>query len=242
MFLSESVERVFKFQSIGNSTLKKLPPFYSQVLVAWLSMCNKDDIVNLTSKIVYRNIQPDIKHRCMSKFRGYKLDWPALWRDLEICFIDKPMWKANFLSLHEVLPMANRLVKWGLTPRTVTCHCGQLENQEHLFKHCTLTLVLINWFEELLRRKWPNHCLSNAHIWFNFPACAGIPSGFKFILATLRHYVWVARNSWQFEGTHPDPQVLVEKIESTFRFVSKVQYSQFFDQRFTRKNGSLGEC
>ena len=44
------------------------------------------------------------------------------------------------------------------------------------------------------------------------------------ILVTLRHYIWVARNPWQFEGTRPDPQVLVGKIESTFWFVSKVQH------------------
>ena len=58
---------------------------------------------------------------------------------------------------------------------------------------------------------------------FGFPTLAGIPAGFKFLLATLRHYIWVARNSWQFEGLRPDPQALVEKIEATFRFVSRFQ-------------------
>ena len=84
-------------------------------------------------------------------------------------------------------------------------------------------LILVDWFEELLGCKWPHYRLSNAHIRFGHPASAGFPAGFKFLLATVRHYVWVARNSWHFEGTRPDPQVLVEKIESTFLFVSKVQ-------------------
>ena len=84
-----------------------------------------------------------------------------------------------------------------------------------------LTLVLVSWFEELLGRKWLNHRLLNAHIQFGFPASAVIPAGFKFILATLRHYVWVARNWWQFEGTRPDPQVLAVKIKYNFRFVSE---------------------
>ena len=35
--------------------------------------------------------------------------------------------------------------------------------------------------------------------------------------------MWVARNAWQFEGLRPDPQALVEKIEATFRFVSRVE-------------------
>ena len=59
---------------------------------------------------------------------------------------------------------------------------------------------------------------------------------FKFLLATLRHYIWVARNSWQFEGLRPDPQALVEKIEATFRFVSRVQQratlTSFYEQEW----------
>ena len=231
-FLSEPVERVFRFTSIGSSTLRRLPVFYHQVLDAWLRLDNWDNLEHLTSKIAYRRIQPEVTHRCMTKFADYHLDWSALWCDLELYFVDKPIWKTNFLLLHGILPTVDRLAHWGIEPRNTLCHCGQPESQEHLFEDCSLTLILVNWFEELLGRKWPDYRLSNAHIQFGHPASAGFPAGFKFLLATLRHYVWVARNSWQFEGTRPDPQLLVEKIESSFRFVSKV----------TRKNGSLGEC
>ena len=151
------------------------------------------------------------------------MDWQALWHDLEVYFVNKPIWKTNFLLLHGLLPTVDRLARWGIEPRNRLCHCGEPETQEHLYEHCPLTLILVDWFEELLGRKWPDYRPSNAHIRFGHPASAGFPAGFKFLLATLRHYVWVARNSWQFEGIRPDPQVLVEKIESSFRFVSKVQ-------------------
>ena len=75
----------------------------------------------------------------------------------------------------------------------------------------------------MLAQSRPQHRLSNAHVRFGFPSSAGIPAGFKFLLATLRHYIWVARNAWQFEGLRPDPQALVKKIKATFRFVSRVQ-------------------
>ena len=176
-------------------------PFYQQVLAAWFLMDTRENLENLTSKLAYRRIQPAVTHRCVTKFADYHLDWPALWHDLDLFFVEKPIWKTNFLILHGILPTVDRLARWGIEPRNPRRHCGQPETQEHLLEHCPLTLILVDWFEELLGCKWP----------------------VKFLLATLRHYVWVARNSWQFEGTRPDPQVLVEKIESTFRFVSKVQ-------------------
>ena len=96
-------------------------------------------------------------------------------------------------------------------------------SQEHLYEHKSPKNTYTNTrVPRTPIRTLPSH-RDDAHIRFCHPAFAGFPAGFKFLLATLRHYVWVARNSWQFEGTQPDPQVLVEKIESTFRFVSKVQ-------------------
>ena len=103
-FLSEPVERVFTFHCIGSSTLRRLPVFYRQVLDAWLLMENREDLANLTSKIAYRHIQPVVTHRCVTKFTDYHLDWPALWRDLELYFVNKPIWKTNFLILHGILP------------------------------------------------------------------------------------------------------------------------------------------
>ena len=196
-FLSELVERVFSFTSVGSSTMRRLPEFYQQVLAAWLLMGNRDNLEHLTNKIAYRRIQPAVTHRCITKFAAYHLDWPALWRDLELFFVDKPIWKTNFLILHGILPTVDPTLSSYPDP-------------------CRLVRGVAG-------SQMAGYLLSNAHIRFGHPASAGFPAGFKFLLATLRHYVWVARNSWQFEGTQPDPQLLVEKIESSFRFVSKVQ-------------------
>ena len=180
--------------------MRRLPVFYQQVLAAWLLMDNRDNLANLTWKIAYHRIQPAVTHRGVIKFAEYQLDWPALWRDLDLYFVNKPVWKTNFLILHGILKNIYTNTRVPRTPIRTQ------ESQEHLYEHCPL----------------PSH-RDDAHIRFCHPAFAGFPARFKFLLATLQHYVWVARNSWQFEGTQPDPQVLVEKIESTFRFVSKVQ-------------------
>ena len=181
-------------------------------------------------------------HRCVVKFADYQLDWPALWRDLELYFVDKPIWKTNFLILHDILPTADRLACWGIEPRHTSCHCGQPESQEHLYEHCPLTLILVDWFEELLGRKWPNYRLSNAHIPFGHPASAGFLAGFKFLLATLRHYTFgLLGIRGNFRVLNQIPKCWSRR-SSLLSGLSRRYNSEFFDQRFTRKNGSLGEC
>ena len=69
--------------------------------------------------------------------------------------MDKPIWKTTYLILHGILPTIDRLARWGIEPRNPLCHCGQPETQEHLLEHCPLTLILVDWFEQLLGHKWP---------------------------------------------------------------------------------------
>ena len=229
-FLSEPVERVFTFTHVGLSTRRHLLIFYQQVLDAWLRLGSATlvetswvvqfesgslPLNELTAHRAYLRLRGLPEHRCrlphrlvfdLARFRTF--------------FTDKAIWKTNFLLVHGILPTTDRLQRWGIVTRQPLCHCGAQESQAHLFEHCPLLLHAVRWFEGLLAQSRPQHRLSNAHVRFGFPSSAGIPAGFKFLLATLRHYIWVTRNAWQFD---PDPQVLVEKIEATFRFVSRVQ-------------------
>ena len=75
---------------------------------------------------------------------------------------------------------------WFLLPRIATV--VHLRHRCTFFEHCSLLLCLVGWYEGLLAQSRPHHWLLNAHVWFDFPASAG----FKFLLATMRHYIWVA--------------------------------------------------
>ena len=123
----------------------------------------RDHLENLTSKIAYRRIQPVVPHRCVTKFADYHLDWSALWRNLDFLFVDKPIWKSNFLNCMAFSPPWTDWLAGGLSLGTCAA-CGQPETQEHLLEHCPLTLILVDWFEELLGRKWPDYRLSNTHL------------------------------------------------------------------------------
>jgi exonuclease III len=238
-FLAEPVIRVFNLRLIGRSTLNKLPLFYRQVLESWLALggaqnsagvwvvpSGSDEIQlsDLSSRVAYSIVVPQTEHRCVAKFAMFNIDWLAVWSDLELLRYDRPVWKTNWLAAHSILPTCDRISKWGVVVNNFHCHCGTIESQNHLFIDCPLARALIDWFEGLLGRFRPaGRNLSNAEIRFGFATSVKIPAGYKFILATLRHYVWVARNAWQFAGTRPDLTDLVEKILATFRFVSKVQ-------------------
>ena len=216
-FLSEPVERVFRFTSIGASTLRCLPAFYHQVLAAWLLMPNRDNIDNLTRKLAYRRIQPAVTHRCIIKFAAYNLDWPALWSDLELYIVDKPVWKTNFLLLHSILPTVDRLARWGIEPRNRFCHCGQPETQEHLFEHCPPTSGLV--IQPPLGFR-PDSS-------FSWQLC-DITFGSPGIRGNLRVLNQIPK-CWS-------------RRSSLLSGLSRRCNSEFFGQRFTRKNGLLGEC
>ena len=242
-FLSEPVERVFAFTSVGSSTLRRLPVFYQQVLAAWLQMANRANIKTLTSEVAYGRIKPVATHRCTTKFAECHLDLQALWRDLEIYFVNKPIWKTNFLLLHGIFPTADRLAHWGIEPRNKHCHCGQPESQEHLYEHCPLTLILVDWFQELLGRKWPGQTItSRTH---TSGSVIQPPLGFR----PDSSFSWqLCDITFGSLGIRGNLRVLVQipkcwsRRSSLLFGLSRRCNSEFFDQRFTRKNGSLGEC
>ena len=238
-FLAEPVERVFSFSNVGPSTRRRLIHFYQQVLDAglrlgtitrveadWVVCCGchlQIPLDDLSAHRAYLQFHGHSTPRCINTFKVYNIEWRSIWNDLDIYSIDKPIWKTNFLLAHGILPTTDCLQRWGIAIHQPTGHCGDSESQTHIFEQCSLLQYAVHWFEGLLAQSRPHHRLSNAHVRFGFPASAGIPAGLKFLLATLRHYIWVARNAWQFEGLRPDPQALVEKIEATFQFVSRVQ-------------------
>ena len=199
VFLSEPVERVFSLTNVGPSTMRRLPPFYQQVLdtrlrlgtitrveTDWMVCCNRHyqiPLEDLSAHRAYLQFRGYSILRCVNTFKGYNIDWRSIWNDLDIYFIDKPIWKTNFLLAHGILPTTDRLQRWGIAIHQPTCHCGNLETQTHLFEQCPLLLHAVRWFEGLLAQSRPQHRLLNAHVRFGFPSSAG----FKFLLATLHH-------------------------------------------------------
>lgn len=238
-FLAEPVARVFTFPRIDNSTLNLLPAFYQCVLRAWLSLRGRQapdatwvipscrglvPLSELSSRMAYGLLSPQHQHRCVRKFALFPVDWPFLWSDLSLLRYDRAIWSTNWLAFHGVLPTSDRMSHWGVTVNTLYCHCRAFESHHHIFVDCPLAHTLLEWFDDLLRRLLrPRHVMSVCDIRFGFSAAAKIPAGFRFLLAALRHYLWVARNAWQFEGTRPNPLGVIAKVVAAFRFISLVQ-------------------
>ena len=239
-FLAEPVERVFLLRTYGQSTLRRLPRFYQSVLQAWLRVGTISrnanswaitsasivlDLQQLTSRIAYRLLRPVHHPRCLATFAAFHVDWPNLWACLELVFIDRAVWKTNRLVAHGILPTCDRLSQWGVTANHLFCHCGVRENQHHVFVECALAQSMFDWLEQLLSRlRRPSRCLFMTARRFCFPASESIPAGFQFLLACIRHYLWVARNAWQFEDRRPVPERLREQIIACFKYNSQIQF------------------
>ena len=239
-FLAEPVDRIFLLQAVGQSTLRQLPRFYQSVLQAWLrigtvtrhvhswsinSGSSAIDLAQLTSKIAYRLLRPVRHPRCLTTFASFHVDWPTLWDSLDLIFVDRAVWKTNWLSAHGILPTCDRLSQWGVTVHHLFSHCGARESQHHLFVDCPLARFLFDWFEQFVfRLHRPIRGLSATVKRFGFSSADSIPAGFQFLLACIRHYIWVARNAWQFEDRRPVPERLREQIIACFKYNSQIQF------------------
>ena len=179
-------------------------------------MDNRDNLANLTWKIAYHRIQPAVTHRGVIKFAEYQLDWPALWRDLDLYFVNKPVWKTNFLILHGILKNIYTNTRVPRTPIRTQ------ESQEHLYEHCPLTVMTHNSgfvIQPLLGFR-PDSS-------FSWQLC-DIMFGSLGIRGNLRVLNQIPK-CWS-------------RRSSLLSGLSRRYNSKFFDQRFTKKNGSLGEC
>ena len=118
-FFRHFLRRVFAFHQVGTSTMRRLPLFYQQVLDSWLRLgtatfaanewvvhCENGNFAlkELLAHRAYLRLRGFPEHRCAWRFQNYGIDWPSLWHDLEQFFIDKPIWKTNFLLAHGILP------------------------------------------------------------------------------------------------------------------------------------------
>ena len=102
-------------------------------------------------------------------------------------------------------------------------------------------LILVDWFEELLGCKWP-HYSSQTH---TSGLVIQLPLGFR----PDSSFSWqLCDITFGSQGIHGTLRVLVQipkcwsRRSSLLSCLSQRCNSEFFDQRFTRKNGSLGEC
>ena len=239
-FLAEPVSRVFNLRQIGTSTQRKLPPFYREVISAWLQVgghhapggwvvpCTGADplaLSNITSRDVYTILVRDsgYEHRCVEKYSALGVEWRTVWKNLDLMRHDRVALDTSWLVAHGVLPTADRLLWFGMTV-SPWCHCGRRESIEHLFVECSFISPLIDWFHALLSNFRPSLPRpTSREIRFSYKKADNIPAGFSVLMALVRHQVWVARNFFRFENLQPEPRYSLERVKTSFRFLARLQ-------------------
>ena len=239
-FLAEPVNRVFALSNTGKSTLRRLPPFYRQVIIAWQfaggRLSNgfweipRENLPPLplqqaTSKSVYRGLLHNhvclAPHRCTTKF--VDIHWAGLWRSLHLLRYNRAAMDTSWLVAHGILPTADRLIRFGMKVNP-TCHCGKPESLEHILATCCHAKTILAWYHRLLTQH--RHVilpLTPSQVLFGHKPADNIPAGFVALLGLIRHRIWVDRNFHRFDGIQPDPHLSLERIKSSFRFLLRVQ-------------------
>ena len=236
-----NIDRAFGSPAIRSSVVRRLPTFYRMVLQAWLQLGGRwrDNkwtipraslvdvpLTALTARTAYiilgsLTVTP---HRCIDKFINHNIDWPHVWESLDTLRYLRQAWDTCWMGAHGILPTADRLICFSMPNISPFCHCGEEETAQHLFVSCPFARTLLVWFFQRLVSFDPNACFPRTResIW-GYPRTAHIPKCFVALMGIIRHRIWVARNAFRFDGIQPLPQISLERIKSSFRFLLRIQ-------------------
>ena len=119
------------------------------VIHVFRSVCPVHD---LSARFAYRELSrlDYTEHRCMERYRSWNLatDWNAVWSNLHLWWLIRPVRDTSWLVGHGILPTADRLLRFGMSVNPL-CHCGRPESLIHLFSECPLAGSILAWYISL---------------------------------------------------------------------------------------------
>ena len=133
-FLASPVLRAFGFETVGKSTLQRIPPFYRQVFNSWLrvkgirtgsgsmlvpiiSQVQPTPLHCVTSILIYRQLMNTVprKPKYLTKYglSSYgQLYWTHTWASIHQCCFTRTALDTSWKIAHGVLTTAYRLLKF----------------------------------------------------------------------------------------------------------------------------------
>ena len=230
-FNQQSVPQVLSRMHIPTYLIKKLPPFYRDILNSWVLLkgtqlnnswfiprlnANAVLLTDLTASVSYRLLtqRHRTEHRSVGKFRDLDLPvtWSQVWASLRLRRFVWSVQDTAWLLFHGILPTADRLVGFGMKVSPL-CSCGEPETLLHLFTTCPFALEVFEWFTIQLRKNHQVSALTTANILLGFESASGIPVVFTALLGILRHHVWLARNKYRFEQVPPNALATIKQAK-----------------------------
>ena len=225
-----------------------LPGFYVDVLNAWRALqghaAPHSDVFEygpadspvpvsgLTVKVAYQFLEhKDAKPpHCVGKYSPVypEVVWPAVWRQVHCCAIDRKVTDHAWKIAHGVLYTADRLVGWGLQDVDPECFCGRgPETIPHLFFHCPLAQSVIGWVLSLLADALPNPpALTARHALYGFTVQERVPIVFSYILHLAKYFIWLARNDFRFRDKNPFEASIVSSIKGRLRLTLPILFKR----------------
>lgn len=160
------------------------------------------------------------QHHCVEKYRGWGVsdDWSTVWHNLLL-------WRFIRMVSGPCYPSDCRPFALFRNEREPTqCLCGNKETLFHLFTACPFAMQLIEWYHDVHKRVSPTSSQPTpGKILLGYNRSVQIPLVFPCLLGIIRHYIWLAWNSFRLERVPPDFASSLAKVKSTLRFHLKIQ-------------------
>ena len=250
------------------ASFDRLPPFYKSVFDAWkfaggyfsprlngLVVGFGSESCALVSSATVKSVYSFLLSACAAtphcvlKFRPVfgELYWPATWRQLSFCPLDRKVIDFCWKVAHGVPYTAERLVSFGYAIQPA-CFCGhQLESLSHLLFECPLAQSGISWIQSLLFLASPlAPPITIRHVLFGFhpDELAAVPRVFVYLLHVCKYLIWWQRNDYRFRSVRPSAAGLIATIKARARFYIPLLFKRFRSSRrrryFLRQWGANG--
>ena len=76
------------------------------------------------------------------------LNWPQIWRNLQMSWIPGEVKSAWFMAIHDLIPTNDRLFKIHLADTSLCNNCDQFDTLSHLKTECTAGKDIWTWTRE----------------------------------------------------------------------------------------------
>ena len=253
--------------SFSAFVVSRLPRFYESCFRVWcavggscgpsqtLSISGSGDVrVSVSSVCCKSTYLRLLEHavvvpHCVSKFRSSFGDfyWPSTWSQLFYMPLDRGVIDLSWKVCHGALFTEDCLISFGYD-HPPACFCGHpQETAEHLFIHCPLAKIGVDWVQSLLFRVVPAApSILLRHVLFAFaPAeLAAVPHVFVYLLHVLKFLVWNQRNDFRFRAVNPSAVTLLAGLKARLSFYLPLFFNRFRSIRrrrfFVRQWGGNG--
>ena len=146
--MATRINYIFNFNTLPSKNSMINAPYYEYALEDIKFSKTHKDFPNMSSKIIYSMILPDILPLVES--RNPMLDWNNVWKTINFKFIDINDRPILYKYVHQILPTNKRLFNIRLRNDALCDYCLIEDTNMHKFYYCHKVQSCLNWVRRII--------------------------------------------------------------------------------------------